>query len=578
MLCLYLVSASLLLLSLLLPLHVPPWVSWHNELAAAGALLLPCTIALFFLRSGARVRKVLLPIPAMPAVLLASIALLQVCSGTIAYWGSFWTIAFYCTIGMIAASVGYAAITAEAQKSRERHEEYYSTSVALTVLAGVFLSGGIVQVFLVLSQTLGLWENSDWIARTVYQTRGSGNLAQPNHAALLFVMSAASALYLQRGDRIGVGLTVALLIFICAGLSITESRSGLFAFSGLMAWWAYAHARPLGLLLSISMMSAAILTLTILYIAWPTAISMFWIVDKANDINLTTSGRIEMWRQLFQAALQHPWLGWGVMQVAQAQNTVAHRYEAVMATTFSHNLLMDISLWAGIPVASATLLAMCTWSVRRFSIVQSQHDWYCMSLILAMAIQSFTEFPYAYAYFLFPLFFALGALDASLGLVRGFVIDYRWGIVIFLATLAGWVWASMEYIEVEEDFRVARFEALRIGKVPAAYEQPQIILLTQLEALLTGTRIRPAPGMSHQDIQLLKRVAMLYPWAPTKFRYLAALALNGQLDEARRQLTIVRIMHGEAAYTAVEQRLVEMSEDYPVLKELRAVKPDIYKQ
>ncbi|WP_413857737.1 Wzy polymerase domain-containing protein [Candidatus Aalborgicola defluviihabitans] len=42
-------------------------------------------------------------------------------------------------------------------------------------------------------------------------------------------------------------------------------------------------------------------------------------------------------------------------------------------------------------------------------------SWYCLAVVVPVAVHSMVEFPFAYAYFLVPVMFALGALDGHLG-------------------------------------------------------------------------------------------------------------------------------------------------------------------
>jgi hypothetical protein len=127
----------------------------------------------------------------------------------------------------------------------------------------------------------------------------------------------------------------------------------------------------------------------------------------------------------------------------------------------------------------------------------------------------------------------------------------------------------VEYIAIEEDFRVVRFEALHVGQTPSSYERPEIYLLNQLDALLDAGRIVPAPGMQPERIELSRKVAMRYPWTATQNRYALSLALNGNPEEALRQLKVMRIMHGEKAYEGIKANWVELSNTkYPQLKDL----------
>jgi hypothetical protein len=75
--------------------------------------------------------------------------------------------------------------------------------------------------------------------------------------------------------------------------------------------------------------------------------------------------------------------------------------------------------------------------------------------------------------------------------------------------------------------------------------------------------------MPAEDLALLRDVAMLHPWGATNFRYATALALNGQMEEAARQLQVLRALQGEKSFDRLMQVLDEMAVEHPVLKQLR---------
>jgi hypothetical protein len=119
--------------------------------------------------------------------------------------------------------------------------------------------------------------------------------------------------------------------------------------------------------------------------------------------------------------------------------------------------------------------------------------------------------------------------------------------------------SALEYVEVEEDFRIARFEAQRVGTVPDGYVRPNIYVLTQLDALLEAARISPAPELSQAKVEMARNVALRFPWPATQNRYALALALTGNSDEALRQLKTLRAMHGEKTYASIRANWVELA-------------------
>jgi len=138
-----------------------------------------------------------------------------------------------------------------------------------------------------------------------------------------------------------------------------------------------------------------------------------------------------------------------------------------------------------------------------------------------------------------------------------------------LVTTAVLAWSVVEYLEIEEDFRVARFEALRIGSPPPAHQRPKVILYTQLGVLLDDARITSTPNMSPEAMQLVKNAALHYPWSATQYRYAVALALNGDPVEAARQVQVMRRMWGEQLYEGVKMQINELADTkYPELHQL----------
>lgn len=547
--------AFLLAAAWLVPLHVLPWVSWHSEVLAIAAAIVA---GLGALRTGwGRVRDGV-PVPSLvllPA-LFGAAALAQWATGRIAYAGSLLTILSYVLLCVVAAAVGHASA------GRER-----APVPALRLLAQVLLAVGVLQVVLVFAQTFSVWTGSDWIARTAYRTRGGGNVAQPNQAALLFLLAMASAVYLRQLGQLTRLVLAIVLLALLAGFATAQSRSGLLALGVMLAWLVWQRGRLGVPVRRRDAVGFGLLALAA-FAAWPVAMDAYWGSD-VEAVNLTTSGRLAMWSQLLGAVALRPWSGWGVMQVAEAQNAIAHLHPEVMAATFAHNVLLDVVLWIGVPGLLLVLLLVARWALPRLRAGFDTDTVYCAALALPVAVQALTEFPYAYSYILLPVLLALGVLEARYG--RGLVLRVpraaAAGLVLAWGTVAAW--SAWEYVGIEEDFRVARFETLRVGETPPAYDAPQVHVLTQLDALLRATRVKPRPGMPAEELALLRNVAMLHPWGATNFRYATALALNGRMDEALRQLQVLRALQGRAAHGRLMQVLDEMAGEHPVLRQLR---------
>jgi hypothetical protein len=123
----------------------------------------------------------------------------------------------------------------------------------------------------------------------------------------------------------------------------------------------------------------------------------------------------------------------------------------------------------------------------------------------------------------------------------------------------------VEYVDVQEDYIVARFEGRKV-KQPIGYERPNTVLLTQLDALLAGLRMVPQPGMTAEQLETARQVALRFPWPLVQNRYALALALNGHEDAAQKELKIMRVMHGPVFYAGLKEQWMELAlEKHPQL-------------
>jgi Virulence factor membrane-bound polymerase, C-terminal len=123
-----------------------------------------------------------------------------------------------------------------------------------------------------------------------------------------------------------------------------------------------------------------------------------------------------------------------------------------------------------------------------------------------------------------------------------------------------------EYFLIEEDFRIVRFENLRIGHTPADYKIPNVWMLSHMASMLQGARQRPYPGMAIEEVENLRRSSLRFPYGSLSLRYALALGLNGDPPGATRQMAIIRGMYGEVYYQDAIYVLRSMQkEKYPVL-------------
>lgn len=552
----YLPAWFLLLLSWFQPLHVMPWRAWHSEVFAAAAVVWLLAMELGPAARAGRTWSV--PCSIGLPLLLALYALVQWSAGQMSYLGDALVLTIYLGLACAAMIVGHAwSLHADVTPGTAGQR-----LSPLQQLAWVMLLGALVSALLALAQLLSVWPDASWLFQPEGARRPGANLGQPNQLATLLLMGLVSLLYLVENGHISRTLGAVYGACLLLGVVMTESRTGVLSLALITVWWAYgrrcipwARLRTPG-----TFMVGWLFVLSLLWF-WPRLYAS-WYFEAAWTplVNSGPVGRAVVWPQLVEAMLLRPWLGWGLREVPEAHNAVLHAYAVSEPYGYAHNLVLDLALGVGLPLTLVLLWVLGRWVWQRLGQVRDMPTWYAVALVLPLAVHAMTEFPYTYTYLLLPPCLAIGYLEGRLAPGAVWRLSTR-----VLAGLGGGLVLLMlasvvEYVAVEEDFQVARFEALRIGSTPEGYERPRIYLLTQLDAMLQTARIEPKTGMAPERIEFLRRAAMRFPSTAVQHRYALALALNGQPEEAMRQLKVMRAMHGERHYTRLRAAWLELGQ------------------
>lgn len=548
----HLIITLLMLAGWLSSNHFPPWVSWHSELpffviAVAASIW---SVA----RQGLRGDT---PMPAACAIplALAAVLALQAVLGLIDWWGQVLVVALYLLTAVTAIAWGWQGASYGRHPASGTSGEW----MAWALIAGAVLLAGTALV-----QVLRVGDSLSFIAPAAYLRRPGGNLAQPNHLATLLVMGIASGCYLHAAGRLGIATLLVLVSYLLLGLGVTESRGGLLSLLmlGLFLAWKRPFASPGSSVWVAGITSAFGVGL---FLAWPTFYRfVFRGLDQGGAAleRLASSGadpRLTLWQQMLDASLQRPWFGWGFRDTAEAHNAVSHEVVGALSITYSHNILIDLLVWIGWPLTLLLGAAAAWWVWTRLrAACDTSAGWFGMALLIPFAIHSSLEFPFAYTYLLFPAMFGVGLVEAAARKGSPVLRLPAWltvPVVLLLASAGAW--SVVDYLRVEEDFRVARFQLMRIGS-PHLEPPPQIQMLDQLEQMVAATRVPMSTSMSADQLELLRRAAVHNPWSGAQYRYALALALNGRIQEARRQMLVIRAQHGVKIF---EQLNVQLEQD-----------------
>jgi hypothetical protein len=520
--------------------HYPPWLGFHNDVAAFIWALL---MALYLLLGGPLQGAKKLEWSSLDTVVLLLLATmaLQQAIGMLAYPA-------VTVVGGLYVLTAYA-INLAFRASTFKQDDFEELSV---VIAWGLIVAGLFTGYIVLYQFFSLSYLTIFANDHPQCARPFGNLGQANHAASLFVISLASTLVCYERRIIHALGLCALGAFFLLGLVLTESRASYLALIALILWWALGKNK-VGLRLSFRAIVSGIVIFGVLFLA---VVPIFreWIGCGDGRAFLPAGGvsaRAVIASQILAALRQHWALGFGFMQVSDAQSAgvllgvVADNFGENF--TYSHNIFLDLIAWFGVPIGGAIFLILAWALLKKMIAIQTSTQWGLVACMCPIVVHSFTEYPLAYGYFLFPLIFWYSLLvvsasnqqtPPSLARIRG---TAKHAILVLITVLAGLgIFIAYEYLRLEEDHRIARFSALRIGKIPVGYVAYKPVLLHQLAELNAAAFVDVDQAVTTENKLMFNKLTTTYPDFWIQGRYIRILLREGDHSTAVRQLSILR--------------------------------------
>lgn len=528
--------------------HYFPWLSAWQEGLALSLIVLAGLLAR---------RKGTLPWAwgAAAAVVLLSVAG-QRASGLLMFSGDAWMVALYVLAFVLALALG-AGLAAT-----DRNEQL----AALDLLGAGLLLGALLSALIALVQWAGGPQLPFSVAELPRGTRPFGNLAQPNHLCSVAFLGICGTGLLCESRRIGKVGFWAAAAFLLGAMALTGSRTGwlqLGLFALVAAWRggrcsARLRVRDAFILLAL---------FALWQLLWP------WLNEAALNgggrslqDQMRGGTRLPYWRAMLDAVAQAPWAGYGWLQAANAQVTVALEHPPIgYLFEHAHNVVLDLWLWAGLPVGSAiALLGTLALLAQGRALTDARALW-AWAAALGLVSHGLVEYPLEYAYFLLPAGVLLGAaqgLNPTQSALRAPPGAQR-AVAILLAPLLALV--AVDYIAAEQNHRVLRMEAAHIGTLKIESPAPELRVLDQLQALLAFARTEATPNMSQPELEAFGRVAKRWPIPPVMLRHALALGLNGKPDEAQRALGQLCRIHSITRCRELAPAWASLQARYPVL-------------
>lgn len=364
--------------------------------------------------------------------------------------------------------------------------------------------------------------------------RPFANFGQPNQLATLLLWALLGMAWAVVRCRISPWTAAFGAAYLLFGLALTASRTAWVAVLLLtVACWIWRPLWPNRAIPWLVTALATIFAVYVLSIGWVSEALMIAPAEPQDIARVGTETRPAIWAMFVDAALRHPiaGYGWGPLSVAQIEVAVNH---PAMNTVYSHshNLLLDLVLWCGIPVGLAVFLYLLYWLWMRIKSVRNAEDALMVLFVIVVINHAMLEFPLQYAYFLLPFGLLAGALETRLPSHKVWVSGRK--MVAGLWLVVGLLLALLmrDYWQIERAYQALRFEwAGYTAKAPV--QPPDMLLLNQWRGFVWFVRLEPSANMSASDIERMRALTRLYPSSGFFHKLATALALNNQPKEAQ---------------------------------------------
>lgn len=519
MLPIYFCSFILFILAWLLPNHYLPWLSVYQE----SCMFL---VALFVVFCTSQQVKIKTPKIIVVVLLVSLIPFVQYFLGVNYYLGDVLLVGLYLWVFIL---VFIAAYNIAGLEEKLKKQWLYYIFLA-------FLFSSIISVWVQLRQWF-LLDGNIWVVDLPPNGRPFANIAQPNLLATLLTIGLLSILYLYENKKIQSFTAGLGALFILYGIALTFSRTAWLFSLVFLAWWLLKkwQLKYSSRLKNFHLIMWLSVFYTYLFLI-PFVTEKVGLLSTIDVVSRSTSGleRIEMWKQLIAIIKQSPSLGYGWAQLNPAQMSAVGISLENPIWGYSHNIFLDFLIWSGVYIGAFLVLVVLYFLIFNAIKAKSIDNVILMSVVGVIVLHSMLEYPFAYAFFLFPLAFMLGFCyrnnsDNNKSVIHNRIFFGSLSIaVIALILLTGY-----EYQKISKVYELMRYENVQLRAKDNQIEpKKKYLVLEGIHDYIWFVRYPLNKKMSELDLERAKKVAYSKPEQPVLYRYMQILILNGELEQA----------------------------------------------
>ncbi len=533
-LCLVMQILCLLLAALLLgfawlsPFHTYPWVTFSSELASFGASL--ALLAIFFNKNIKIAR------PQILMLVLTFIPLVQCSFGLITDFSVAFLSFSYLFMFWLMIVIGYNL----SLQSEQRERIMLGTSYLLFSISFISSIMAILQ-----------WLNLESHFDVVMGLRGSrpyANFGQPNNLATFLIIGLMGALYLYEKRKLTLWLLIPISSIILFATVLTQSRTSWIVCIFFFFYWIYKQYRNSPrfnfpkLLLWIAFYFVLAAYVLPLFTQILTSSIDTGVTQTASIAQRAGSGheRLGMWMQILHGIAERPLLGYGWNQTSIAVVESIQFNTVQVWFNSAHNVLLDLLVWNGVPLGLLIIIYMVLWLFWLSKNAKDITSIIALLMVSAILIHALLEFPQRYAYFLLPLGFLLGLVQAQTPNLKSIVLNQNVSRCIGLVALIVFLLIWRDYKLFQDNSRLV-FK----GKQPTEeiLGSSKILILTQFQKRLDWIALNPKTKMSEHDLSLLGEMVKNKATPYNLKKYAQLLVYNQKAEEAERYLLVLQRLY-----------------------------------
>lgn len=526
-LCL-IVASILLIFGWLSPFHTYPWVTFSSELASFGAAFAVMTLFL--------TKEIKIPRPQFLMSSIVLLPLLQFCFGLIIDFSvAFLTFAYLFTFWLMMLGGYNLSLQAE---NREK---------LMIGLSLVVLIAGLLSSFMAIVQ----WLNLESYLYGIMGLRGNrpyANFGQPNNLSTFLVMALMGGLYLYEKRKVSLWLLIPSSLILLFTIGLTQSRTAWIVCIFFFFYWIYKQHKNnprfnFPKLLLWTALYFVIAGYLLPYLTqFMTSHLDTGVTHTASIIQRAGSGheRLGMWMQILHAIAERPWFGYGWNQTSIAVVESIEFNTVQVWFNSAHNIILDLLIWNGVPLGVLIVGYLSLWLLWLNKTAKDSTSIIAIMMVCAILIHAMLEFPQRYAYFLLPMGFLLGLIQAQTPQLKGITIQKN-------VVRCVWLISVIVLLLIWRDYKLFQDNSRLIFKGKQPTEEilgsSRILLLTQFQKRLDWIALDPKTRFSEAQLsefaEMVKNKAT--PYNLKKFAQV--LVYNQQNKEAEKYLYVLNRLY-----------------------------------